>query len=355
MQRRPEKKAVASREALPHFGPVAALALVIVIALVVYAVIWVSHNGLNPDSSNLLQPPAATPSSPTESEWSAKSVQAIGLAHISADLESATLSQDRLAEFHTMDEIFDRTPNPAVPADQRINNLQHGTYPDLNAKLKNVLGEPLNNAILQYAEMSRAEKLLLYYDWVGTPTREDAVSAGFISMMNAANITEITGYGMLDAAWTEGDRQELTAIYRQSGGDETKLKALLTEQWLPRYCSPVALRLFEPWHKEWAAGMGYICEVRDTAQRNAIVAAVLDIQLQQGLRDLQPFEDARKGIAIRPEIKPAKPADSMEYYKFFYYRVYGEKKGTVLAEGIMQVESFQARQHRWDPQPATKQ
>ncbi len=354
MKHRPDKHTKPARETISGFGPIAVLALIILIALVVYAVRWVSLDMLKPASSSLPQPPSATPAETAESELTTTSMDAIGLAHTSAALETISLNPDRLVEFHTIDEIMGRTPNPVVSVDQRISKLEHGTYPELNAKLKNVLGEPLNSAIMQFAVMSHAERLLLYYDWVGTPAREDAVFISFISKMNEANLAEITGYGMLDAIWTEGDRQELTAIYRQSNGDKAKLKALLTEQWLPRYCSPVALRFFEPWHKEWATGMGYICEVRNPGQRKNVVSAVLDLQMRQSLSQPPDSVVEHRGSATIPDTTSGKPADAMDYYKFFYYRVYGTKPGTVLAEGIMQVESFQAQQHRWDTKPAVK-
>jgi hypothetical protein len=207
---------------------------------------------------------------------------------------------------------------------------------------------------MPYAELSRPEKLLLYSDWVGTKQHDDPAYLELINRLNEANIPAVTGYGMLDAIWTEGDAQEFYRIYAKADGDKQTLKELLAQEWLPRLCSPVALRFFEPWHTEWAAGQGYVFEIADEKERKLVVSAILDLQVQQGLLQQELLTESRKDNAIRPKVEPPKPEDAMEFYKFFYYRIYGAKPGTVLAEGIAQVASYQAQQHRWEPQLATK-
>jgi hypothetical protein len=353
MAQRPAKHSKSRRETSTLLGPVALLVLLLVIALGVYAVIWVSHYGLRPPPVKPLEQPSGTPTTPADG-WANESVRAIGLAHISAALESATLEASRLPEFHTFDEVFGRIANPVVTAKERINELQHGSYPELNVKLGSVMDEPLNGKVTPYAEMTRPEKLLLYADWVGTKQHDEPVYDELISRMNTANLPAITGYGMLDAVWNAGDAQEFYKIYTKSNGEKQALQALLSAEWLPRFSSPVTLRFFEPWHKEWAAGQGYIFEVTDEKERKRLVSALLDLQVQQGIRELEQLTESRKGNAIRPETIPPKPEDTMEFYKFYYYRVYGAMPGTLLAEGIEQVASFQAQQHRWEPQLATK-
>ncbi len=345
MQRTTESRNYQQGGRPPLLSPFNVLIMAILLLLLGYALFWMSRG--DPHAARE-DNPVAVPIKPTPSldEWSAKSVRAIGLAHVGAALAKVSLPAERLAEYHTLDEVFGRTPNPVVPIARRLETFQRGTYPGLSSKLENVMGEPLNSPLRAYAEMTSAEKLLFYSDWAGTPTRDLPVYYEMINRMNSADLPEISGYGMLDAVWNESDVVALAAIYRRTGREKAKLIDALSEEWLPMFLNPISLRLFEPWHKEWAAGQGYIFEITEPKERIKLVDAVIEIQIGQGTPHLQPRSNEMPWS--RPAPQPAEIADTMDYYKFFYYRVYGENPGTVLAEGVLQVESYQAKLGRWE-------
>ncbi len=337
---------------LPMLPPFGVMLLIIMLLFVGYSVYWMSRGGHvgaeNGYADTATQAPAALPD-----EWSAKSLRGIALAHIGAALAEARMPEERLAEYHTVDEVFGRTPNPVVPVARKIDEFQRGTYSTLAATMASVAGEPLTDKLCAYNEMSFAEKLLLYSDWAGTPTRDLPVYYELINRMNAADVQAITGYGMLDAVWNASDITTLASIYQRTGRDKAKLAQSLSEEWLPMFVSPITLAFFEPWHKEWAAGQGYIIEITEPKDREKLADAALAYQIEQGIsqEQLRPNE-----IPLgRPAPEPPETAGSMDYYKFFYYRIYGEKQGYVLAEGVLQVESYQARQSRWAPQTAKKE
>jgi hypothetical protein len=339
-------------ERMPLLPPFGVMLLIIMLLLVGYAVYWMSRHGQGgTDNSGAATAAQTQPAAPDE--WSAKSSRGIALAHIGAALADARMPKERLAEYHTVDEVFGRTPNPVVPVTRKIEEFQRGTYNTLASKVASVSGEPLTDKLSAYNEMSITEKLLLYSDWAGTPTRDLPVYFELINRMNAANVQAITGYGMLDAVWNVSDITTLSGIYQKTGRDKAKLAQSLSEEWLPMFASPITLKLFEPWHKEWAAGQGYIFEITEPKDREKMADAAIAYQIEQGISQEQPrSNDIPLG---RPAPKPSDSAGSMDYYKFFYYRIYGEKPGHVLAEGVLQVESYQARQNRWEPQTAKKE
>lgn len=334
---------------LPQFG---VMLVIIMLLLVGYAVYWMSRGGqggaFNGGADSSAQAPASSPD-----EWPAKSSRGIALAHIGAALAEAHMPKERLAEYHTIDEVFGRTPNPIVPVARKVEEFQRGTYDTLASTMASVAGEPLTDKLRAYNEMSLAEKLLLYSDWVGTPTRDLPVYFELINRMNAAGVQLISGYRMLDAVWNASDITALSGIYQRTGRDKAKLAQALSEEWLPMFVSPVTLAFFEPWHKEWAAGQGYIIEITDAEDREKLADAAILYQIERGTHQeqLRPNE-----IPLgRPEPEPPESAGTMDYYKFFYYRIYGEKPGYVLAEGVLQVDSYQARQSRWEPQAVKKE
>ena len=334
---------------LPPFG---VMLLVIILLLVGYAVYWMSRSGQEGTAGDSTVVTAQAPASSPD-EWSAKSLRGIALAHIGAALADAHMPAERLAEYHTIDEVFGRTPNPVVPVARKIEEFQRGTYSALIAKMASIAGEPLDDKLRAYEEMSLAEKLLLYSDWAGTPTRDLPVYYELINRMNSADVQLITGYGMLDAVWNISDITSLSGIYQETGRDKAKLALALSEEWLPMFVSPITLSFFEPWHKEWAAGQGYIFEITEPKDRKELADAAVAYQIEQGISQVQLRTNE---IPLgRPAPETPVSAGSMDYYKFFYYRIYGEKPGYVLAEGVLQVDSYQARQNRWEPQTATKE
>jgi len=271
---------------------------------------------------------------------------AVALARMNAVLAEAALREEQLAELRTLAEVARSTPHRSTPSPERIRVLQHGVYADLHAELGEVLGQPLTDEVKPYGELSRAEMLLLYSDWVGTDYLDDPAYLQVISRMNSADIPfvpDLDAYGRL---WSEDDRRQLLTVYELVGGESARLQSRLSEDWLPRFASPVTRKLFEPWHEQWSAGQGYIAEVREPAERSRLAKAIVRWQTEQGRKLMG-------GNGSRELLVPAKPDDdgspegAMSAAKFYYFRLYGEEPGSVIAEGILQTDNYQVMQRRW--------
>ena len=93
----------------------------------------------------------------------------------------------------------------------------------------------------------------------------------------------------------------------------------LAKNFLAQVASPITGRVFEPNHREFSRGNGYIQKITDRDQLQAIQKAVRDANLLQG------FEE-------RVQAPPGYDWPGLEDVNWFYIRIYGETE--VIAEGV---------------------
>ncbi len=252
---------------------------------------------------------------------------------------------------------------------------QEGDYPlarVMISKLKDVKGW---NELKNYQLMEPDERLLLRIDWLKTPGRDLTCWQRLIARMNIANIDFVGGFDDVSMLWHEKDKQEILKLYLKSGRDRTKFTRLLERYWLPKFASPITGTFFEPWHRQWKAGMGYIFQIRDKkelAMIERVVRASLLKRIEQRATDKiilqRPQGDQRhkKGQSdnslappgtentLTPSFPPsgslskfaqelieAEVRTAVDDGKFFFFRIYGKNENEVIAEGIYRVMNYQ--------------
>jgi len=267
-------------------------------------------------------------------------------ARVSSMLPELKLPRERLAEFSTMEEVSRAMPTKFYPSRERIRTAQHGLYEAAAQKLEHIAGEPLTDEVKPYADLSRREKLLLFSDWAGTDYIDQPVYVALMARMNIADLSFVPDYYAYASLWTEADLEKLSAIHNSAAGDRARTLELLAEEWMPQFVSPVAQTIFEPWHAEWAAGHGYIVEISDQEERQRLVEAVVSTQIEMSSARISPSETDRmlKGEGAP---RPSPKESSYDYARFYYYRLYGEHEGSIIAEGIYQMDSYEWVQRRW--------
>lgn len=276
------------------------------------------------------------------------------LVRIKAFLAEVSISDEQLAEYRTIYEVARAMPRRTTPPPHRIVSLQLGSYPAISSSLGSVLGQPLTDEIRPFAELSRTEQLLLYSDWLGTGYLDEPAYQQLIARMNAADVARVSDSGELSHLWLIQDSRNLLAIHKSVNGDEDELRMRLANDWLPRFASPVARGLFEPWHEEWTAGHGYIEEIKDDTERSRLIETIISHQMSEELDSLNALQQTPYQV-IRPTAdEPTVPSGAYDFAKFFYFRIYGENPGDIIAEGISQVNDHQAWQRRWENRPAAK-
>jgi len=93
----------------------------------------------------------------------------------------------------------------------------------------------------------------------------------------------------------------------------------LAKNFLVQVASPVTGRVFDPNHREFSRGNGYIQKITDRDQLQAIQKAVRDANLLQGFEELV-------------QAPPGYDWPGLEDVNWFYIRIYGETE--VIAEGV---------------------
>ncbi len=329
------------------------LASFAVIMLIVAIALWLASRGAGDLSENwAVQPPAPLAVRAQSTPETAQNIK--HLTRIKSILPDLSLSVEQLLDYRTIHQVAREMPHREEPPPERIVSLQLGDYPGLLPELETIVGQPLNDALKPYDELSRPEKLLLYADWLGTQYLDQPAYQLLIARMNAAEMAFVKGYDEISLLWQESDRKHLLSIYQNSAEDPDELRRLLRRDWLPRFASPVTLSFFEPWHEKWTAGQGYIEEISDQAERSRLIEALISHQVGEELDGIgalqQTPEQAVGPIKGEPEVPPG----AYDFAKFFYFRIYGENPGEIIAEGIRQVNDYQAWQHRWENRPAVK-
>jgi len=323
------------------------------ILLAVFAALWLAQtrtSGLTVDQYDLVAAAydGVSPK-PLESVQDSRI-----LAHIEPILAELRIGDGQLAEYRTIYEVARSMPRQTAPPSHRIVAMQMGSHPEISSSLGSVLGQPLTNEIKPFGKLTRNEQLLLYSDWLGTGYLDEPAYQQLIARMNAADVARISNSDELTHLWLIQDSRNLLAIYKSVNGENSELRLRLAENWLPRFASPVTRKLFEPWHKEWAAGQGYIEEISDHTERSRLIEAITSQQMSDKLDSLKALQHTPDQVISQVTGEPTVPPGAFDFAKFFYFRIYGENPGDIIAEGISQVNDYQAWQRRWENKPIAK-
>lgn len=329
------------------------LASFVFILLVVLVALWLAHTGAGSlpveQEDRIPATYGSALQSPLETVHDSRD-----LARIKALLAEVSIGDEQLAEYQTIYEVARTMPRQITPPPRRIISLQLGSHPELSSSLGSVLGQPLTDEIKPFDELTRTEQLLLYADWLGTGYVDEPAYRQLIERMNAADAARITDSGELTHLWLIQEGRNLLAIFKSVNEEADEMHGKLEEDWLPRFASPVARGLFEPWHEEWAAGHGYIEEIRDPAERSRLIEAITSYQMSEELDSQNALQQAPDQAISQVTGEPAVPPGAFDFAKFFYFRIYGENPGEIIAEGISQVNDYQVWQRRWENRSAAK-
>ncbi len=237
-----------------------------------------------------------------------------------------------------------------------IRMWQEGDYPLARVMVASLEGEELWNELLPYESLSRNERLLLRMEWTGNKEKDLTSWQNIVARMNVAGVTQLKGYSDVQRIWHSKDKASFAALYKRSKGKDSEFVSLLRSEFLPMFASPVTGTFFEPWHREWKRGMGYIFQVLSDADLSAIedvVRRTLEIRVEIRARESLGVISRADVVEERVEelevrfLESYRPAieegvrQIMDQSKFFYFRVYGEREGTVIAEGLWRVRAYE--------------
>ncbi len=172
------------------------------------------------------------------------------------------------------------------------------------------LGLASGRKIKQWNLLTRNEKRALYSLSVVSAEHRirTMLEYGYSSISSIENLAEMISAEFRDSTLI----QETDPRFIDAGYDE------LFDTWL----SPVTGHTFEPWHKEWSKGNGYIIQITD---KKAIAS----------LKKLYEKELESNDLPYRYERDDYKSEPSR--LQFYYSRLYGEEVGSIIAEGIWYV------------------
>ncbi len=273
------------------------------------------------------------------------------LATLAEMLPKLSLTESGLSALLTYEESSRKRAS-----DEAIAIWQNGDYPVIEDIAKTFQGEKLWGKISHYSQLSREEKLLLRMEWTFTDSHDLTSWQALIARMNVAGLREIKGWDDTPKLWHSRDQNELSALFKRARQDKTVFERILKEEWFPRFASPVTGRFFESWHKEFSPGNGYIFQITDEAELKLIESAVnrtIRRRAEMKLRGVMGISTSEEPIteemgAVRETqlselnlVIEEAVKNLMNKSKFFYFRIYGRKKDTVIAEGIWRVNDYQ--------------
>jgi|GEM_PF-2276877 len=236
---------------------------------------------------------------------------------------------------------------------------QRGDYPDITERVGEVEGLPLREPVAPFEDLSRKERLLLWMDWVGDPGLELTCWQTIIARMNMADVEFADGFDSLNRLWTDTDRQELATLWLDARRDSGVFRRMLEHNWLPRFASPLSGRFFEPWHEAFSAGNGYLKEVTapEALERIADEVRFHLLEVARKRSEQVAAQSAQRGDSGEHTANAPAPGSRfssllmesideavdfvMDGHKFFYFRVYGERPGSIVAEGLWRVTDYQ--------------
>jgi hypothetical protein len=242
---------------------------------------------------------------------------AFAIPKIVEKLKQNTMTEERYSQMSTLDwllvdysDSWCGTCQDAGEEDKKvfarlIPILQHGEFLGTVTDLGD-LDMPLGDTLIPYEQMTQDEKRAIGANRSGKVELTDKLNQVIV-----ADLSTINGWEDLAAA-------VLTNYFPSSN---TTLAEQLESPYHGYYdwwLSPITRRTFEPWHKEWSRGNGYLRRIDDEATVKKLRGLYLDYARTH-------YNDI---FGIMPD------ANDIPKYRFFYIRLYGDKPGSIIAEGI---------------------
>lgn len=186
--------------------------------------------------------------------------------------------------------------------------LQHGEFYERVKELGDT-NMPLNDELVPYDKMTEDEKKTLGSDSSG----RIGLSYELYSVVEA-DLPEVRG-------WEDLASTVMTSLFPDSDTPlaeqiENPLGGGYKNSWL----SPITRRTIEPWHKEWSRGNCYLKRIED----EVTVRSLRELYMKYAKATMPWVPDSKEILK----------------YQFYYIRLYGDKPGSIIAEGIWSIEKL---------------
>ena len=245
------------------------------------------------------------------------------IAILAQNLKSNKLSDEGLKDFERITDRWEwAKSNPdaewcescAEGIDERYQEMleelelaQHGQFPEIT-KEWSLTNFPLDDETVYWQELTDGEERTLAFrqniSSSFTGYLEDIAATDYETINNWEQLAEVILPNLSrfdDDTWTE-----------TASSERAKWNI---DQWL----SPITRHTFEPWHKEWSRGNGYIAQITD----EDMLARLIKL-----------YEKAIEKDVISTRLHPFYYERYPHRLRFYYVRLYGEKEGSIISEGV---------------------
>jgi len=220
---------------------------------------------------------------------------------------------------------------------------QYGWKP-IRGILTEVEGLPLDSPVKPIDELTPAERALLwpyfpYQNYLGGQTGDNYIWGPIEATIWVLQRRKLREVSALECLKNEGGLGG-DAILAESAFTRAEYERWFARNHLTRYASPVSRRVFEPDHPTYSRGNGYVRRITEPEA----VAAINQAVEQAGMVLLRSWTYGR--------FVPAEPGHiwDLSDVSWYYFRLYGEKEGSVIAEGLLP-----RWRNSWPPAPLTYQ
>ena len=191
-------------------------------------------------------------------------------------------------------------------------------------QLDSIGGLPLNSVVKPVEELTQQERALLApsYDmqlYLGARSGPGSGVRTYGLAGSLAQSAKTTWSARDYVTSTLGPEGYVAMVEAKRAFSKTEADRWLAKNFLAQVASPVTGRVFEPDHREFSRGNGYIQKIADKAQIWTIQQAVRDANILEGFKE-------------HVEAPPDYDWPGLEDVNWFYIRIYGESE--VIAEGV---------------------
>ncbi len=184
---------------------------------------------------------------------------------------------------------------------------QHGEFPEIGEDWS-LSDLPLNDSLVYWENLTDGEERTLAF-------RENISSSftDYLQDLAGSDYEAVTSWEQL----AEVVLQDLIRFR-----DETWIQTVSSkrsQRSIDCWLSPITRRTFEPWHREWSRGNGYIIQI---AEEDMLA------------RLIKLYEKAIEEEVVPTRLHPFYYERYPHRLRFYYVRLYGEEEGSIISEGI---------------------